>query len=367
MIICQITTVHNSFDNRIFYKECISLSRAGHKVILICPHDKHEFIDDVELIPNKKLSNRFLRMIVSSFLLALVNSLKVKADVYHFHDPELIPLGLVLRLCGKKVIYDVHENTQGSIETKKYLPKAFRKYLAFLIHGLEKMTTSFFTGIITARPDIASFFKHKNILVIRNLPIIGDLNKYARHQFVNKKFRVIYVGLMSEMRGLKILVDAFAHLNECELVLLGHFSEEDTLKYCQNSKGWKNVNFIGKVNPDEVFSFIQNCDVGIITFLPAPNHMTTIATKPFEYMACGLPTIMSDFPYWKEIFKDYAIYVNPNSALDIVKQIRNLYKDEPARIEVGSKSKKWVLEEMSWESESKKLVEFYKKVETNEA
>ncbi len=366
MIICQITTVHNSLDNRIFFKECISLSRAGHKVILICPHDKHEIIENVELIPNKKLQNRFLRMVFSSFIFVLIKTLKIKADVYHFHDPELMPLGLVLALMGKKVIYDIHENTKGSIETKKYLPIIIRKKLAQFIHYIEQTIAGFYSGLITARPDIADQFHHKNILVVRNLPIIGDLNKFKNHNFENKKFRVIYVGLMTELRGLKVLVDAFENLNLCQLVLLGHFSEIETLKECQKSNGWKNVHFIGKVNPDEVYSYIQSCDAGIITFLPAPNHMTTIATKPFEYMACGLPTIMSNFPYWQEIFKDHAIYVNPSSASDIAEKIRKLYEDEKFRVQLGKKSQKWVLDEMSWESESLKLLEFYMKVETNE-
>jgi hypothetical protein len=48
-------------------------------------------------------------------------ALKTDADIYHLHDPELMPLGLLLKLQRKKVIYDVHENLPKQISIKHWI------------------------------------------------------------------------------------------------------------------------------------------------------------------------------------------------------------------------------------------------------
>ncbi len=107
--ICHLTSVHPALDNRIFYKECVSLSNAGYNVTLIGNHSVNEVIENIRIIALEPVNSRLRRM---TFLLTrlLNKALEENYEIYHLHDPELIPIGVLLKLKGKKVIYDVHED-----------------------------------------------------------------------------------------------------------------------------------------------------------------------------------------------------------------------------------------------------------------
>jgi len=128
--VCVITSAHPALNTRPFYKEAISLVKEGYDVIMIAQHNKNEVVDGVKIIALPKPKNRFYRMFVTTlnvFRLAL----KQKANVYHFHDPELIPIGLLLKFFTKaKVIYDVHEDYEAKILNKNWISSYFRKPIA---------------------------------------------------------------------------------------------------------------------------------------------------------------------------------------------------------------------------------------------
>ena len=142
-IITHISTVHSAFDIRIFHKECRSLAASGMRVNLIVTHDKEEMIDNVLIVPLPKFKNRFTRIFIKPFL-AFSKALRTKADLFHFHDPELIFLGLLLKIMGKKVIYDVHEDVSTQILHKEWIPKKMRKIVSFIVGNIENFSIRFF-------------------------------------------------------------------------------------------------------------------------------------------------------------------------------------------------------------------------------
>jgi hypothetical protein len=110
MKVCILTSVHPVFDTRIFQKEAKTLKEAGYKVVLIAQHEKEEIVDGIKIIPLKKSKNRFWRIVDDWKLLQ--KALREKANIYHFHDPELIPFIILLKIRTEaKIIYDVHEDT----------------------------------------------------------------------------------------------------------------------------------------------------------------------------------------------------------------------------------------------------------------
>ena len=360
--IAHMTSVHPQNDNRIFYKECVTLNKNGYDVYLIAAGADSRLVKGVNIVGfEKKGSNRLIRMVRTSFFEILRVCRRVDADVYHFHDPELILAGLYLKAAGKKVIYDIHENNPASILSKPYIKSLFlKKVLSVFFDVFEKMAVRYFDALVTARPDISKRFRHNSLITLRNYPILPDFSKINEAKIEKDKPAVIYVGGMTELRGISQLLDAFESLDEYELWLLGPIKD----KKIKNRiiKGCKNVKYFGSVEAHEVFNYIKKADIGIVTFLEAPNHIYTLATKPFEYMACAKPMIMSNFQYWRETFKESALYVDPSNSQEIAECIRCLFNDRVLMEKMGRLNRKLAHETFNWEKESAKLLELYGKL-----
>lgn len=363
MKIIHITSVHPQNDNRILYKECSILAENNYDVTLVVAGAKNETINNVKIIGYEKSNGgRIKRILKTSFWDMLKKCNELHGDIYHFHDPELIFVGLYLKAKGKKVIYDIHENNPAAILSKPYLKSSIIKILlSKVFHLFEQISSVFFDALVTARPDITDNFKHKKIITLRNFPVLSDLSKYKKIDINKTKPSVIYVGGMTKLRGINQLLDAFEELDAYELWLLGPIGERELQERIEN--GCKNVIYFGIVEAYEVFPYIDKADMGVITFLEAPNHVNTLATKPFEYMACGKPMIMSHFLYWKETFQDSSLYVNPLNSHEIADKVKELFSNDKLMKMMGEKNSKLSQEKFNWQKESIKMLNLYRDLE----
>jgi glycosyltransferase involved in cell wall biosynthesis len=103
---------------------------------------------------------------------------------------------------------------------------------------------------------------------------------------------------------------------------------------------------------------------GVVTFLPAPNHIDSQPNKMFEYMSAGLPIITSNFPLWKEIVEGNScgICVNPLESKEIAEAIEYIVSHPKGAEQMGQNGKRAVLEKYNWQVEEKKLFEVYEEL-----
>lgn len=361
--VCILTSVHPPFDGRIFHKEAKTLIKAGYDVILIAQHNKEEVVDDVRIVPLPKPRNRFERMtrvVWKLFRLAL----KEKADVYHFHDPELISVGLVLKLFGKKVIYDVHEDVPQQILTKDWIGNPIvRKIISLFFKKFENLSCAFFNGIVAATSDIAKKFPSQKTITLRNFPILELIDKAKPLNINKQKPIIIYAGGLTKIRGIKEIIQAMEFVgNRAELWLLGKWENEEFKKECKSLRGWKYTKYLGHASYGKHYSFIKVANIGVINFLPLPNQQEAMPNKSFEYMACSLPMVMSNFPYWKEIFGECALFANPCDPKDIAEKIFYLLDNPDKADKLGNNGRRLVEEKYSWEAEQRRLLDIYERV-----
>lgn len=358
--VCHLTSVHQYNDIRIFVKECKSLAKAGFDVHLVAPNAPDEVIDGVQLHGVTIESNSRLKRMTKTTDRVYKKALEIEADLYHFHDPELIPIGLKLKKYGKKVIYDIHEDVPRAILSKYWISSAIRKPIASIFEIYENFCAKKFDCLLTATPYIKKRFEriNSNTVNINNFPLLNELMDSDLQKSTKKNNSVCYVGGIGILRGVSQLLDS-ADLVDGTIDFAGPISSKE-VNLRMHTK--KNVNYLGILNRNEVKNLLSNSVAGIVTFLPEPNHINSQPNKMFEYMSAGIPVICSDFPLWREIIvkNDCGICVNPENPTEIANAI-NFLLNNPEEVErMGTNGRKAVETEYNWETESKKLISVYK-------
>ena len=365
--ICILTSVHSVFDTRIFYKETKTLVNAGHNVTLIVQHNKNEIVDGVKIIALPKPKNRIERFFKLDYL-TYKKALQRKADIYHFHDPELLPWMLRLkRKTGAKIIYDVHEDVAKQILSKYWIPKIFRRLIAYTFDKYEKCIAKKIDYIITATPDIKNNFKQNNVIDIRNYPIITNFKNTKNTNQEKEYTELIYVGGLSGVRGIKKIIQSLKYINpkhNIKLKLIGNFSNKKFEKEIKNMPEWKKIDFLGFLPQEQACKYMCNSNIGFVCIQPLSRYIVSLPVKMFEYMTSSLPIIASNFPLWKKIVEENycGICVNPTNQKEIAKAVEYLIEHPDKAKEMGKNGRRAVLEKYNWGNEEKKLLKIYGKL-----
>lgn len=357
--VCILTSVHPPFDTRIFHKEAKSMVRAGYDVTLIAQHDKEEIVDGIRIVPLPTPKNRLQRM-TRTVWLAYRKALKINADIYHFHDPELMPVGLLLKRHGKRVIYDVHEDVPRQNLSKPYIPSLLRKPISLMIGVLEAFFARRFDGVVTATPFINRRFLKlgANAVNVNNFPLASELYT-AENQWKNKENAVCYIGGIAGIRGAFEMVEAIGK-TKYRLLLAGDFEPglEGQLK---RLPGWRNVDALGFLDRNGVRATAARSMAGLVLFHPEPNHIDAQPNKMFEYMSAGISVIASNFPLWCEIVEGAGcgLLVNPLKPKEIADAIAYLLENPEKAELMGQQGRKAVEERYNFTDDFMKLTKLY--------
>jgi glycosyltransferase involved in cell wall biosynthesis len=368
--VCLLTTVHSASDTRIFHKEAQTLAAAGYRVTLVAPGDAdgrarrtREAGVDVVYLPLPK--GRLSRMLAGS-LRALTAALSLGAQAYHIHDPELLPAGLALRLLGRRVLYDVHEDYPEQILSKHYLSWFLRRPIARAFSALEKAVAAHLDGIVCATDTIAGKFSRGRVVTVRNYPTLEVPSPKPQASRRDGVFRLAHVSAtLSEERGITNLVRAMEILGDgFELVLAGRFASVAYEKRVRELAGFRRVSFLGTVPHSGIRDLYAGCDCGIVCLLPLKRYQESLPVKLFEYMQAGLAVVASDFPGFREIVESSrcGVCVDPSRPVAIASGVSRLAADTGLARQMGDRGRVAVLARYNWEKEGERLVSFYRQL-----
>jgi glycosyltransferase involved in cell wall biosynthesis len=365
--ICVLTSAHPAFDVRIFHKECKSLARAGYDVTLVAPHLESQQVDGVNIKAVRPATGRLRRLFQTTADVCHA-AVAVDADVYHFHDPELMPVGLLLRARGKKVIYDIHEDLPLTISYKSYIPRWLQRPLARASAIMESCASRYFTGLIAATPEIAErFSQHENVAVVQNYPLHAEFPVQETSPSASGTY-VTYVGLrITKARGAEEMVRAIELLADSHPVLLklaGTIEPIALLRQLETSPGWRSTEYLGFLGRAGISDLVRNAIAGLVVLHPEPNYVTSHPVKLFEYMCAGIPVIASNFPVFRAIVEGAkcGLLVDPLSPKEIAGAIQFLCTHPHEARAMGERGRLAVVSRYNWQNEERSLFAMYQRL-----
>jgi glycosyltransferase involved in cell wall biosynthesis len=341
---------------------CKSLALSTYNVSLVVADGKGDEVKDgVSIVDIGATTGGRLSRMIKTCSLVFEKAKELDGDIYHIHDPELIPTGLKLKKLGKKVIFDAHEDVPKQILSKPYLNKISKIILSKIFEWYEYWSLPKFDYLITATPFIRNKLLkiNPNTIDINNFPLLNELKISS---WTHKENAVAYIGGISEMRGIKEVILALSFTQNVRLNLGGSFSEkmfEEKIKQYENCS---KVNTLGFLNRQQASEVLGKSVAGIVTFLPAPNHINSQPNKMFEYMVVGIPVIASNFSLWREIIEgnECGICVDPLNPKAIGDAIQYLVDNPKKAEQMGKNGRKAVEQKYNWSIEEKKLLTLYK-------
>lgn len=368
MKICMLTTGHIVLDNRIFYKEALTLKKKYDDVVIIVPDERREFVErGIKFIGVKKPQSLFGRFMLGKEVVK--RAIEEKADVYHFHDFEMIYSVLKIKkyLPEAKIIYDVHEHYPDMARMSKKIPSWIKPLATFFIDKSEIIFSHKFDFIITADDAVKQRFKEHHYPT----EVIYNFSDFTVKETISlpKEYDVIYQGGITLERGVFNVVKAIeiakATFPNIRMVFVGPFddqkSKEMVSKYIKEHELSENIRFTGRIPHIEVEEYIRKSKIGVVTLLPFPKYFKNIPIKQFEYMSCGVPVIGSDLPPIRSFLETYnsGLIVDPTKPSEISAAIVDLLSHEEKRKQLGQNGILAVSEAYNWGKMEEKLYQIY--------
>jgi glycosyltransferase involved in cell wall biosynthesis len=365
--VVHLTSAHTPYDPRIFLRECLALAQAGFDVTVVGANWGDGERDRVRIKSIQKDSSRLGRM-TRTVWRVYEEARKQGADVYHFHDPELIPVGLLLRAGGKDVIYDVHEDYPKEILSKRYLPDWSRQLVSWAMAAFENAASARFSALVVVTPSIAQRFQKLNsrTVIVHNYLNVRELVREGTAiPWDSRRQSVAYVGGLMAQRAVHEMIAAMALLPDslpATLEIAGPEAKDDPdYQQLQRHLGWKRVKHHGFISQKATFQILQNVRAGLVLYHAEPNQVESLPQKIFEYMGAGIPVIASDFPLWRRIIGNAGcgVFVDPRKPDQIAKAIEYVLTHPVEAEEMGRRGQAAVVDQFNWDSEAKKLVQLY--------
>jgi glycosyltransferase involved in cell wall biosynthesis len=349
-------------DIRIFQKACKSEIADGYQVTQIVCHDHDEIVDGVRIRALPSPKGRISRMVGLSWKMYREAKWQ-NADIYQFHHPDLIPAGLLLKLSGKRVIYETREFYPDKILSMRWIPAKLRPIVSAAFGAYERITSAVWDHVLVADRYSAKAFTGRPITVVPNYPLLTSVEGIANKQ--NKRRKLIYVGGLSEERGLGVMLKIAEILRDqnVELELMGTcpFSEDE-----KRIRAVTNVRYLGNQNLRAVYQHIVEADLGLLLLQPVPAYAYAgeNTLKLFEYMWCGVPLVSSDFPNLRKIIEaaQCGICIDPCDGERAAVAIMKLLDQQELRQQMGINGREAVLRAYNWPAASKVLSQVYKNV-----
>lgn len=364
----MLTSGHDVYDNRIYYKEILSLRKRYNEIFIVAPGSR-DFVTEhgviVRCFPKRKNWHDRIEPMKRMFDIAK----EINADVYHAHEPDSLQVAVNLKKSiGAKIIYDSHE----------YYPEAFSEHFPIgkglmtkAVYLFEKSLGKQADCIISVNNILVDKFKkyNGNVVLLPNYPILQaeDFKKE-----LSSKPTFVYAGGLREDRGIFKILEAINILKgeDFRYIFVGPFETPEFELKCKEFVAQKlnntDIVFTGKVPHTEVFGYLKNAYAGFVLLQPDNwRYVNSEPIKLFEYMSSKTAVIASSFPMMERIVSsaESGFLVRPDSPEDIADAILKLAEHPQMTKSMGESGYDSVRKSYNWAVCEKRLMDAYSKFE----
>jgi glycosyltransferase involved in cell wall biosynthesis len=373
--LCHFTTVHTQLKSRSFHRECLPLAASGFAIRYVAPMTATERIPRVTFVSTRAHTSRVRR--ACAIPSSLRELLLQDASLYHFQDPELLPMGFLLKLIfRKRVIYDAYEDFPSMTANKKSIPGFLQPVAAAAVNSIEQLAALCFDGLMTADPftlrRLARTGRSKK-LVFYNFP---NLDFFPRPKPCEKRFDIVYRGGLSDRAGTFVLLEAVKLLAERRrkpptLLLMGYpdnAQAAEELRSRVRALGLEaSTTFQGRIDHEDMARTLSQARIGVCPLQPIPKFLLNIPVKVFEFWACGLPVVASDLAPIRPFFHGTraGFLFQPGNSAEMAKRIGWLLDHPDAAALMGRQGRACVERRFNNEREVHKLRDFVMRIATN--
>jgi len=371
MHIVHLTSVHEVFNTRLFHRKCRAAIQAGYAVTLVGPHSMSCKVDGVQIISVRKFGSKILRMTLTAFEV-FRKALRIRCDLYHVEDPELLPWALMLRiLTGTPVVYDAKEYHRSAILWKEYIPKPVRGLIAGITERIEKTCARGLDGVIVVNPHMKSLFDPycREVAVVHNFPWQSSIPAVTGPRDPQM---IIFVGAISRERGYELLLHSLEFVRRqdadayCLFVgsILRQGAEPSALEREKELIAQGALRLVGTVEYEEMWKYLCAASVGWIPFLKTPNNDLGLPNKLFEYMAAAVPVVASNLRFLTPIITQTqcGILVPADEPSAHADALLTLLRSPEIGRQMGERGKMAIQSRYNWESEANTMLALYERL-----
>jgi glycosyltransferase involved in cell wall biosynthesis len=381
MRICVVTTLHDAKDDRIYYKEVLSLCRNFSDITLVASNEggRGTGIDSrIRFLPLRQRSGPFGRML--KLLAAMRAVWSTRPDIVHFHDYDILLVAPIMRyLLPSRLVYDAHEDYPASALISERFPRALRPAIARLVRLFELALARCCTLIIAADTPTAEYLAQTGVLVrvLFNYPRVSlfpdEETKPDRNQeFFADHSVITYQGTMGADRGLFHMIGAMpcilARRPDCRLLLVG--LKDDGLRRralaLADRLGVREAVVVIPWLPHvEIHRYLRRSKIGLVPLQPEEKYKRNIPIKLFEYMACGLPVLAADLPPIRPYIEESGagLLYDSTSPEALAEGVIGMLSDEETLRQMGENGRRAVRERWNWGKMEERLLEAYEELD----
>ena len=374
------------FDRRV-WQEATTLKESGAEVSIICPKMKgydrpFERIEGIDIYRHPlPVEGHGALGYLMEYGTAIFWELWLSARIFLKKtlsgDPRLQSARLIFitalffKPFGVKYVFDHHD-----INPELYLAKFGRKdffyrcmlffeRLTFRVANYSIATNESYKKIAIERGGMPA----DRVQVVRSGPSLKRLKLTSGNPDYKKsrEFLVGYVGVIGVQEGLDLLLESVQHIvqqrSDVQFAIVGSGTALEEIQELTKQMGLSDyVDFYGRVSDEKLVDVLNTCDVCVNPDRPTEMNNLSTMNKIMEYMALRKPIVQYDLKEGRASALEASRYAENDNTADFANKIIHLLDHPQEREEMGTFGYNRVLNELSWDYERVRLIDFYSRV-----